>query len=465
MKQMVITKIVMIAILCFLFVIGLGMVSMLISERKYYHDSVMDEIKETYVREQYIITPFLLLQNEQNQQILFADDNDIETSTSVSDSEYHRGIYHAISYHGQMAMVQNFNLKNFDKNQDDINFVQNSPKNTTGLKTNSAKKLSLIIAISDLRGVEPKEVMVGKSSYPVKFVHDGKLPFAYMEADLSDLLNQNLQTLSTDIKISISGMDGIHILPLGENFSASLKSNWNEPKFFGGSLPVQKNLTNQGFTAKWQAGFIAQQNKSMLLGCLKNNENCPNFESQHHNYQVIGTNFVQTNDTYIQTERTVKYALFLVLVSFGTFFLFEMVRGLRIHPVQYGLVASALLVFYVLLLSLAEYVAFALAYLMAASCCVALLGWYTSYVLNTKKRGMLFCAIVATLYGGFYVILSANSFNLLLGSVFCFVLIAVVMYVTRNINWYEIDTKQINEIKQPNQPEQLPINQNPKDEK
>lgn len=111
MKDSVMTKIVIIAALCFLFVIGLGMISMLISERKYYHKSVMDDIKETHVREQYVITPFLLLQNQNNNQVLFADSSNIDMLTSVSQDEYHRGIYHAISYNGQFTMTQNFNLK------------------------------------------------------------------------------------------------------------------------------------------------------------------------------------------------------------------------------------------------------------------------------------------------------------------------------------------------------------------
>ena len=115
MKDSVMTKIVIIAALCFLFVIGLGMISMLISERKYYHKSVMDDIKETHVREQYVITPFLLLQNQNNNQVLFADSSNIDMLTSVSQDEYHRGIYHAISYNGQFTMTQNFNLKGFDK--------------------------------------------------------------------------------------------------------------------------------------------------------------------------------------------------------------------------------------------------------------------------------------------------------------------------------------------------------------
>lgn len=472
MKDSVMTKIVIIAALCFLFVIGLGMISMLISERKYYHKSVMDDIKETHVREQYVITPFLLLQNQNNNQVLFADSSNIDMLTSVSQDEYHRGIYHAISYNGQFTMTQNFNLKGFDKatkllsntsqavkevsNQNPTDGTQTAIKSNERLletksntqtkeNKNTIKKLSLVIAVSDLRGVQPNEVMIGEKTYPVKFVNDGKLPFAYLEADLSELLAQNLtqnpKLLTTELKLSVAGIDSVHTIPLGDNFTASLKSNWNEPKFFGGALPVQKNLTNQGFNASWQAGFIAQKNENSLLSCLKDNEKCPDFELEQNNYELLSTSFVQTTDTYIQTERIIKYALLLVLVLFGTFFLFETIKGLRIHPVQYGLVASALLVFYVLLLSLAEYVTFALAYLIAAASCVGLLGWYTSYVLSTKKRGVFFSAIVASLYSVFYVVLSSNSFNLILGAVFCFVLIALVMYITRNINWYELGAK------------------------
>ena len=152
----------------------------------------------------------------------------------------------------------------------------------------------------------------------------------------------------------------------------------------------------------------------------------------------FGVSFAEPNDVYLQTERTMKYALLLILVSFGTFFLFEVIKSSRIHPIQYLLVGCALFVFYVLLLPLAEQIVFWKAYAIAASACVGLIGWYTYYVLGGVKRAAIFTVTLAGLYAAFFGILTTEDMNLLLGAVFCFVLLACVMVMTRKIDWYKI---------------------------
>lgn len=152
----------------------------------------------------------------------------------------------------------------------------------------------------------------------------------------------------------------------------------------------------------------------------------------------FGVSFAEPNDVYLQTERAMKYALLLILVSFGTFFLFEVIKSSRIHPIQYLLVGCALFVFYVLLLPLAEQIIFWKAYAIAASACVGLIGWYTYYVLGGIKRAAIFTGTLAGLYAAFFGILTTEDMNLLLGAVFCFAILACVMVMTRKIDWYKI---------------------------
>ena len=167
------------------------------------------------------------------------------------------------------------------------------------------------------------------------------------------------------------------------------------------------------------------------------------YSTNHGNLNSVrlnsfGVSFAEPNDVYLQTERTMKYALLLILISFGTFFLFEVIKSSRIHPIQYLLVGCALLTFYVLLLPLAEQIAFWQAYAIAGSSCVGLIGWYTYYVLGGVRRAVIFTAILAGLYAAFYGILTTEDLNLLLGAVFCFILLACVMIMTRKIDWYKI---------------------------
>ena len=435
-------KIITIGVLCLMFVIGLGIISGIVKEREGYHRQVMDEIKSAHTGDQTVITPFLLVQSDAGYSMIFADKSEFATTASVQDDQYQRGIYHAISYQATLNSQQSFDLTHINdlptienpKGESQEGVAKPAPKNPP---SKVAKKVSLIIATSDMRGISSVSVNVGGQTLPAKLVNN-TLSFKHLAVDVSHLLAEKATTVTINSDIPVAGIDSFNIVPLGEQFSATLSSNWQEPNFSGDALPNEKSITNQGFNATWQAGNLSQDNQVQLTTCLYDATYCPNAGIS---YRKLDTAFVTTNDTYTKTDRTIKYALLLIVVSFGTMFLFEVIKGLRIHPIQYGLVASALLVFYVLLLSLAEQVAFGLAYLIASVACVGLVGWYTCYVLATAKRGVMFSAILASLYAVFYVVLSASGLNLLLGSLFCFALIAIAMYTTRHVDWYALGDK------------------------
>lgn len=278
------------------------------------------------------------------------------------------------------------------------------------------------------------------------------------------------------IDLPLSGISTLNTVPTGQNFELTMRSNWHAPNFIGKALPNAKNLTADGFEAHWQNQYLTVANNQYLSQCLATPNNSCKIDSQASlqssqqstNYEAaafivedataaadntnyvnqghlnsvrlnsFGVSFAEPNDVYLQTERTMKYALLLILVSFGTFFLFEIIKSNRIHPIQYLLVGCALLTFYVLLLPLAEQTVFWQAYTIAASACVGLIGWYTYYVLGGVKRAVIFTAILAGLYAAFYGILTTEDLNLLLGAIFCFILLACVMIMTRKIDWYKI---------------------------
>lgn len=447
------TKLVIIATMCIAFLVGMLFLNGLVDERKAYHTSVIDEIKDAHVKHQYVITPFLVMGADTGEALIFPTQSQLDMTVGVRDDEYSRGIYHAISYHADVHAKQTFELpkavlaptETANPNPDELDTVATPAKPPKKAQDPTPKRLTLFISAHDLRGFTAKEVIINGKSYPAKFAKESKFGIRYLAVDLTDELGKD--SLSSDVMLSVSGIDSMNVIPLGADFGASMTSNWHEPKFFGQALPLSKtfNTDGEGFNATWQGGFIANQNESSLMACAGGADTsyCPTFGQLEYAdaYQSFGTAFVQMNDTYTQTDRSIKYALLLVMVSFGTFFLFEVIKGLRIHPIQYLLVASALLVFYLLLLSLAEQIAFLYAYLIASLACVGLIGWYTCYMLGSVKRGMGFGVLLGSLYTAFYVILSASGLNLLMGSVFCFVCIAIVMVATRHVDWYGLTDK------------------------
>lgn len=420
-------KLFIIGTLCFLFGLGMVFINSLVYERSNYHQSVMEEIKTMHAGDQFMIAPFLLVGDAP----IFAQSSNIAGTSDVQDDKYRRGIYHAISHQSSLDISQKYQPITPPKTED-----------------NDAAPVSLIIPISDLRGASNAKITINGKEYPTKFNTQGKYHLSYIEAIITDDARTLDKPLNIRTNLNVLGIDSLHIAPTGDNAKVSLAGNWAEPKFLGDALPNNKRIDATGFSADWQNDFLATANTQAIISASECKSECsPNL---HHNLNHLAVAFVNTTDTYTLTDRTIKYALLFLVISFGTFFLFETIKKLRIHPLQYGLVASALLMFYVLLLSLAEHIAFYAAYGIAAGACALLIGFYTYYVLDGAKRSGAFTLLLSSLYAGFYFILSIDELNLLLGAVFCFLLLAAVMFITRKVDWYALE---LNPMK-PNQTHQ-----------
>lgn len=472
MQKSLIIKLSLIACLCCLFVVGLGFLSHLIYERQFYHEQVIEEISQTQVGKQSLATPFILKVTGNVSTPILPSSTDLNGTLDVSQGKYSRGIHKAVSYDGMFHVKQSFafshtaqttpnqptlnqpnpNQPNPNQPNPNTNTVQNTAQNsapnpTPAQATPITPSYKLIIPVGDLRGVNLSQITLNGKSYPVSFAKESIAGGIGTHHLVATLPTPTAEKASFELEFSfeLSGLSGLTVVPFGENHRTTLTGNWQSPKFWGDMLPAQKTLEKTGFHATWQNPFINNQNNASLTAAFSCKADCgfsePSFEPTQERfsaYLALGSDFVSENSVYTLTDRTIKYALLLLVISFGTFFLFEMIKNLRIHPVQYGLVAAALLVFYVLLLSLAEHVVFWQAYLVASVACVGLIGWYACYMLGGVLRGGAFAVILGGLYAGFYVVLSVSDFNLLLGAVFCFVLLGAVMFITRHIDWYTL---------------------------
>jgi inner membrane protein len=139
---------------------------------------------------------------------------------------------------------------------------------------------------------------------------------------------------------------------------------------------------------------------------------------------------------YVLSDRATKYGLLFIALTFVGVAAIEVLRRLRVHPIQYLLVGSALAIFFLLLASLSEHVPFAIAYLAAAAACTGLLTFYGAFVLRGSRAGAAFGAAIAALYGALYALLQLEQTALLLGSIMLFGVLAALMVATRRIDWY-----------------------------
>lgn len=406
----------------------------------------------------------------------FANSTKANQALEVSNNIYQRSIYAATSYEGNVNFTQTYKIKELNQTGQSTQqlstakIFNNAPENTENTNKETQDKYidtRLLIPISDLRGItKMPEVVINDQKFTASYPDNQLiLGLNYLEVILPNTL-KNSEELNVSINLNMAGLEQLKTSPLGDNFKITTNANWHAPNFIGQALPNKKSITDTGFNATWQNQHIAMENNQYIKQCIADsqqycslndsNDTDYNNRSNYSPYEAIeatsasgksysnavlnsfGVDFAQPNNVYLQTDRTLKYALLIIAVSFGSFFLFEVIKSLRIHPIQYLLVGMALLVFYALLLSLAEQIAFWQAYVIAASACAGLIGWYAFYVLHSGKRALLFTFILAAQYAGFYTILTMEELNLLVGAVFCFVLIASVMFLTRKIDWYKI---------------------------
>lgn len=237
------------------------------------------------------------------------------------------------------------------------------------------------------------------------------------------------------VELTLAGSEALKFVPTGKATSVRLSAPWPDPGFTGAFLPTSQRVSATGFDARWQVSYLASAFPHSWLGVrLDRNQ----LIVQRAN-SAFGVNLVQAVDHYQQVERAVKYGLLFVLLTFTVFLLWELLRNLRLHPVQYLLIAAALLVFYLLLLSLSEQLAFAAAYGIAAAATVALVSAYAAAVLRAGLRGAAGIGLwLSALYGVLFVLLRLEDLALLVGSVFVFLVLAAVMYLTRRFDWSDM---------------------------
>ena len=226
--------------------------------------------------------------------------------------------------------------------------------------------------------------------------------------------------------LRFSGAQRVAVLSYGKTTHLSAQGDWPSPGFDGGFLPVRRALTGNGFTAEWSVPYIARgvraDGRLDSLGRLE--------------ATALGTSFIEVADPYQSVNRSLKYALLFLGLIFLSYFVFEVATGRRVHPAQYILVGIAQIIFYLLLLSLAERIGFDWGFLLAGGGTVALLSANAAWVFASRLQGIRALVTFALLYVVIYLLLRVEDYALLVGAIGSFLAVAVTMYLTRRLDWY-----------------------------
>lgn len=236
--------------------------------------------------------------------------------------------------------------------------------------------------------------------------------------------------LNLQAAIPLRGSRELSFAPLGKETSARVSSNWVSPSFFGDFLPGSRRIGKGGFDASWDVPYLARGMAQTFLS--------PNSAVQSLFGSTFGVKFYRPVDFYQLVERSLKYAMLFVGLAFIVFFVAELVAGRRLHGVQYTLIGAAQVLFYLLLLSLAEHIGFRVAYSLAAGATVLLTGLYASSAFAGILRATVLSVVLGGLYALLYVILIQEDYALLIGTGVLFAALGTTMFATRRIDWARV---------------------------
>jgi inner membrane protein len=229
--------------------------------------------------------------------------------------------------------------------------------------------------------------------------------------------------------MELIGTTRFAVAPVGATTLLRLTSNWPHPSFTGAWLPDARTITAEGFEATWRTTHYAAGGQAAWQKQARDGEL---FRSAA---KAAGVALFDPVNLYALAHRATEYGFLFVLFTFAGLALAEVMAGVRLHAIQYALVGSALAVFFLLLIALAEHTSFATAYAAAAAACIALLTVYLRHPLGTLARTLAFLVLFVLMYGTLYLLLLSEDHALLTGSLLVFGVLAIAMLATRRLDW------------------------------
>ena len=402
-----------------------AMIQELIRERQLRSEQSIENINNLWSNDQTINGPVLSIPYEilvrqqdktekyERHELTFAPENLI-INGEIIPRERHLGIYKSILYTSKLHISGNFPALDFSK---------------TPHSRILWDEAIIKIGISDLRGVNniPDFILGDKQLSPEAggSMDDVIGQGLIIETDLVTASNTT-QGIKFSCELDLKGSSSLNFTPVGKNTQVQLGGNWNAPGFTGSFSP-EHQISEKDFKANWQ---VLHFNRNIPDKWI--DDKTASFESS-----VFGVKLVDMVNHYQQTERSSKYAIMFIALTFVVFFFVEIFTGKRIHPIQYLLVGLALIIFYSLLLSVSEQLGFGIAYLLASVAIISMITLYTASVFKSYKHSGLLALILVVLYGYLYVVIQIEDVALLIGSIGLFVILGIIMFVSNKINWYK----------------------------
>lgn len=440
-RESVTVKLISIGILVILLLIPTAWILQIMEERQQRAEAVMEEVYAKWSGSQTVAGPVLVIPYRQpvkssaqpdaaSREVIdyaFFLPSDLQVAGQLKPQVLHRGIFDVAVYESTLRLTAAFDAPDMSA----LGIVAEN------VLWNEAR---VVAGISDLRGIaEPPVLKVGDT--PLSVEPSNEIGFNFFSSGASSTADRVTGSTgvqaswkgaaasdfqgTVQLELALKGSNVMRFLPLGKTTALTLGGAWPDPSFEGEFLPITRRISKDDFEATWK---VLHFNRPFRQQWVSKDQTLEAYD--------MSTRLVIPADQYQKSIRTAKYGILLILLSFTALFLVEISRKIRIHPFQYILIGVALIVYYTLLLSLSEYIGYNFAYVAATLATVILVSLYAKSFLKEMRLSVLFACLLTLFYGFVFVIVQAQDFSLLIGSVGLFTVVAAIMYFSRSINWY-----------------------------
>ncbi len=426
LSENILIKGLLVTVLILAMLIPVPFILNVISEREEYQKNTVKEVGDKFGGNQTLYGPFLKIPYTRNSDKVkktyysYVSPQEVKTQGDIDPVVKKRGIYNVILYHAKLNNEVEFTSASFEQLDQDVEYNWNSAEllfsvsNLNGLDDDINFMINGISRPSKIgKSINIGETKLNEQNYSqeIKSVEEILVPVSIPE-------NKNIKV---SFPVSLKGAGQLNFIPVSKKTEIKINTSIRNLKFDGSVLPNSSDFSGKNRTVVWRFPTkISTQVWDDLSGLAGNK---------------FGMEVMQSHDEYEKTNRVAKYAILFIGLTFITFFFIEIINKLKIHPIQYVLVGLALSIFYLLLLSISEYIGFNKSYIISALATILLICWFIKGIVKkTKIMGVVF-AVLTLLYSYIFVIIQLDELALLAGSIGLFIILALLMYFSRKIEW------------------------------
>lgn len=342
---------------------------------------------------------------------------DLQVDGKLYPEKRYRGIYEVVVYNSNLSFKGKFPSPDL--------IALNIPKENI-----MYDDAFVSVGINDLRGIEEEVSLQWNNDK--KFLNPGIASNDVLASGISTpvtILKSDTAKSSYDFSfnLKLKGSQLLYFTPLGKETNIKLSAGWNTPSFDGSFLPDTRTISDSSFSANWKILHLNRNYPQSWKG-----------SAYDIGSSAFGVNLLTPVDNYQKSTRTVKYAIMIIMLTFVVIFFIEILNQRSIHPFQYILIGLGLCIFYSLLIAISEHTSFNFSYLISCVATIILISAYAKSVFKDNKLVALVAGVLSILHGYIFSLIQLEDYALLMGSIGLFIVLALMMYYSRKIDWYNL---------------------------